>query len=48
MGLIALAARLTGVELLMFPELGALSEDIIKRPYETWASAPFMLVLPPC
>ncbi|RUL65823.1 HPP family protein [Dyella dinghuensis] len=46
-GAIALAARLTGFDLLMFPELGALSNDIIKRPYGKWASAPVMLVLTP-
>ena len=47
MGLIALTARLSGVGLLMFPELGALSHDILKRPHGTWASAPLMLVLTP-
>lgn len=46
-GAIALAARLTGFDLLMFPELGALSNDIIRRPYGVWASAPVMLVLTP-
>jgi hypothetical protein len=46
-GAIALAARLTGFDLLMFPELGALSNDIIRRPHGTWASAPAMLVLTP-
>ena len=44
---IALAVRLTGFDLLMFPELGALSNDIIRRPYGRWASAPVMLVLTP-
>lgn len=43
----ALAVRLSGFGLLMFPELGALSDDIIKRPYGKWASAPYMLVLTP-
>jgi hypothetical protein len=44
---IALAVQLSGFGLLMFPELGALSDDIIKRPYGKWASAPCMLVLTP-
>jgi hypothetical protein len=46
-GAIALLARLTGFDLLMFPELGALASDIIKRPHGTWARAPVMLVLTP-
>jgi hypothetical protein len=46
-GAIALVARLTSFDLLMFPELGALSSGIIRRPYGTWASAPAMLILTP-
>ncbi|MBD8880832.1 HPP family protein [Rhodanobacter sp. 7MK24] len=46
-GVIAAAARMTGFDLLMFPELGALSNDIMKRPYGTWATAPVMLVITP-
>lgn len=46
-GAIAAAARLTGFDLLMFPELGALSNDIAKRPHGTWATAPLMLVITP-
>ncbi|MDE2155205.1 MAG: hypothetical protein KGJ32_04815 [Xanthomonadaceae bacterium] len=47
MGLIALIARLTGVEFVLFPELGALSHDILKRPHGTWARSPIMLVATP-
>ena len=47
MGLIALIARLTGVEFVLFPELGALSHDILKRPQGTWARSPVMLVATP-
>ena len=47
MGLITLMGRLTGADMLVFPELGALSHDIIKRPNGTWANAPLMLVLTP-
>ena len=46
-GAIAFLARWTGFDLLMFPELGALANDIIKRPHGTWARAPVMLVLTP-
>jgi hypothetical protein len=46
-GAIAFLARWTGFDLLMFPELGALASDIIKRPHGTWARAPVMLVLTP-
>lgn len=47
MGLIAFTAHLSGIGLLLFPELGALSHDILKRPHGTWANAPLMLVLTP-
>jgi hypothetical protein len=47
MGMIAALAQLSGVGLLLFPELGALSNDIIKRPRGTWASAPLMLLATP-
>ncbi|MDE2085606.1 MAG: hypothetical protein KGK06_09040 [Xanthomonadaceae bacterium] len=47
MGLIAVLAQLTGVGLLLFPELGALSNDILKRPHGAWASTPLLLVATP-
>lgn len=47
MGLIAALAQLSGVGLLLFPELGALCHDIIKRPHGTWARAPLMLLVTP-
>ena len=43
----ALAARASGVDTLMFPELGALAHDVFTRPQGTWARAPLMLVLTP-
>lgn len=45
--LIALLAQTTGLFYILFPELGALSHDILKRPHGTWARAPFMLVVTP-
>jgi len=45
--LIALIAESTGFVYLLFPELGALSHDILKRPHGTWAKAPGMLVVTP-
>lgn len=47
MGLIALIGRVTGVELVLFPGLAALSHDIMKRPRGTWARPPWMLVATP-
>jgi len=47
MGGIARAASATGVPLLLFPELAALSYDVFLRPRGTWASAPWMLALTP-
>jgi RND family efflux transporter MFP subunit len=45
--LIALLAQATGLFYILFPELGALSHDILKRPHGAWAQAPLMLVLTP-
>src|SRR5450631_223355 len=45
--IIALIAQLTGLSFVLFPELGALSHDILKRPHGTWAKAPLMLVVTP-
>lgn len=47
MGLISWIAAITQVHYILFPELGALSHDVIKRPHGTWAKAPGMLVLTP-
>ncbi|HUN57925.1 MAG TPA: hypothetical protein VMU41_07400 [Candidatus Binataceae bacterium] len=46
-GLIAATATLTGAYYVMFPELGALSHEILARPRGRWASAPIMLVITP-
>jgi hypothetical protein len=45
--LIAVIAQSTGLFYVLFPELGALSHDILKRPHGTWARAPLMLVVTP-
>ncbi len=44
---LALLAHVVGVAYILFPELGALSHDIFKRPHGTWARAPVLLVLTP-
>ena len=46
-GLIALIARSSGLYFILFPELGALGHDILKRPEGTWARAPVMLIVTP-
>jgi len=45
--LIAEAAGVTGAFYLLFPELAALSHDVLTRPRGTWASAPFLLAVTP-
>ena len=47
MGGIAGAASASGIALLLFPELAALSYDVFLRPRGTWARAPWMLALSP-
>ena len=47
MGSIALAAHLTGVAVVLFPELAALSHDVLLRPRGEWASQPVQLLLAP-
>jgi len=47
MGIVAFAAHASGVSLLLFPELAALSHDVISRPKGKWASQPWLLVLTP-
>ncbi len=44
---IAAAATLTGLACLLFPELGALSHDVITRPRGEWAHQPLRLALTP-
>ena len=46
-GAIAVLAHVAGVAYILFPELGALSHDIFKRPHGAWARAPVQLVLTP-
>jgi hypothetical protein len=47
MGAIGLAAHLTGIYLLLFPELAVLSHDVMTRPQGKWASQPGRIVLTP-
>ena len=47
MSLIAFSAQHTGWNLLLFPELAALSYDVLCRPLGKWASQPLRLVLTP-
>ncbi len=43
----ALGARVSGVDTLMFPELGALAHDVFTRPQGAWARAPLQLAVMP-
>ncbi len=44
---IAEIASATGAFYVMFPELGALSHDVLTRPRGTWARSPLMLAITP-
>ena len=44
---IAWIASATGAFYILFPELGALSHDVMTRPRGTWARAPLMLAITP-
>ncbi len=46
-GAIALIAHAAGLFYVLFPELGALGHDILKRPRGTWARAPLFLIVTP-
>jgi hypothetical protein len=46
-GLVAFIAHATGFKYLLFPELGAISYDVLKRPAGPWAKAPVLLVVTP-
>src|ERR1700753_127226 len=47
MGIVAFAAPARGVSLLLFPELAALSHDVLTRPRGRWASQPWRLIVTP-
>ncbi|QYD73728.1 HPP family protein [Paraburkholderia edwinii] len=47
LAIVAKAALLTGVIYVLFPELAALSYDVLKRPTGAWASSPVMLAITP-
>ena len=44
---IATIAAISGAVYVMFPELGALSHDIMTRPRGSWARAPLLLIVTP-
>lgn len=46
-GAISLTAGATGAFYILFPELGALSYDVLGRPRGRWASAPALLAITP-
>jgi hypothetical protein len=46
-GFIATVASVTGAYYVMFPELGALSWDVMEQPRGRWATSPWMLALTP-
>jgi hypothetical protein len=46
-GALSLSAQLAGASYILFPELGALANDILRRPRGTWARAPVLLVVTP-
>jgi hypothetical protein len=45
--LIGTIAELTGAYYVMFPELGALSHEILSRPSGRWARSPLLLIITP-
>jgi hypothetical protein len=47
MGVIAFVAHHTGMAVVLFPELAALSHDVLVRPRGEWARQPVQLVLAP-
>jgi len=46
-GALATLAHATGLVYILFPEIGALSFDVLRRPHGIWARAPVMLVVTP-
>lgn len=46
-GVIAWLAQMTNLPFILFPALGALAYDTLKRPHGTWANAPKMLIITP-
>ncbi|NNM51687.1 MAG: HPP family protein [Pseudomonadales bacterium] len=46
-GAVASLAGYTGIALLLFPELGALTYDVLTRPQGSWARSPRMLIITP-
>lgn len=45
--LVAATANATGERVILFPELAALSYDVLRRPTGKWAAQPFRLVITP-
>ena len=47
MAVVAAAAGFTGVATILFPELGALTHDVLARPWGKWAGQPVRLMVTP-
>lgn len=47
MGIVTVVAHTSGLTLILFPEIAALSHDVLTRPRGRWASQPVRLVLTP-
>lgn len=47
LGLVSILAQVSGVALILFPELAALSYDVITRPQGRWAARPMQVILTP-
>lgn len=45
--IISALAQISGFRLLLFPELGALSNEILRKPKGIWANTPMMLMITP-
>ncbi|MDE2423971.1 MAG: HPP family protein [Betaproteobacteria bacterium] len=41
------AALITGISVILFPELGAIAYGVLSKPHGSWAKEPFLLVLTP-
>ena len=44
---ISALAQITGLSFLLFPEIGALSNEVFRKPHGVWANAPLMLIATP-
>ena len=44
---ISAVAQITGLSFLLFPEIGALSNEVFRKPHGAWANGPLMLIVTP-